>query len=455
MASTRSAQRSVPVDRSGEERPPPAPARPIINGVRPQVDCGRRPAKAAVGDLLAVEANAFADGHDELWCELRYRSESASKWTTVPMEDIGNDRWRALMPITELGPYRFAVRARIDRFATWRRDLRARAGAGQELGVELQAGAELLEEAAQRAKGTGQRLLTSVATELRSGKRGLESDVPEQAAALGWNGASALGDVVFSDDLLRQMGELGSAEQWAVSDTFRLVSEPAKARCSTWYELFPRSAARRCADATARSPTSRARLDYVEQHGLRRAVPAADPPHRARPAARAATGPRCRPGASPGSPWAIGGAPRAATARSIPSSAPSTDFRRPGGGSRGPRHRRGHRPGLPGLARPPVGQRAPRMVPPPARRHHPLRREPAQALRGHLPARLRDRPTGRRLWQRAARRRPVLDRAGRHGLPGRQPAHQAVRLLGVAHRVGQGRRIPRSSSWPRPSPGPA
>ena len=40
------------------------------------------------------------------------------------------------------------------------------------------------------------------------------------------------------------------------------------------------------------------------------------------------------------------------------------------------------------LARPPLGHRAPRVVPPPARRLHRLRREPAEEVPGHLPDQL-------------------------------------------------------------------
>ena len=79
---------------------------------------------------------------------------------------------------------------------------------------------------------------------------------------------------------------------------------------------------------------------------------------------------------------------------------------------------------------PPVGHRAPVLVRAPPRRHDPVRREPAQEVPGHLPARLRERglagPVGG-----ARRRLPLLDRHGRHDVPRRQPAHQGVRLLGV------------------------
>lgn len=75
-------------------RKTPAPPRVVIEHVRPQVDCGRRPAKATVGDLLAVEADIFADGHDLLRCEVRYRHELDAKWTSVLMTSLGNDRFR-------------------------------------------------------------------------------------------------------------------------------------------------------------------------------------------------------------------------------------------------------------------------------------------------------------------------------------------------------------------------
>ena len=86
--------------------------------------------------------------------------------------------------------------------------------------------------------------------------------------------------------------------------------------------------------------------------------------------------------------------------------------------------------------RPPVAEGAPGVVPAPPRRHAQVRREPAQALPGHLQRQLGLARTGEALWQ--ALRDVVLHwvEARRQGLPRRQPAHQAVRVLGVADRGG-------------------
>ncbi len=71
------------------------------------------------------------------------------------------------------------------------------------------------------------------------------------------------------------------------------------------------------------------------------------------------------------------------------------------------------------------------MVPSPAGRHYPLRRESPQALRGHLPVRFRRKRLAGPV-DRPPRGGPILGRSRRQGVPGGQPAHEAVRLLGMA-----------------------
>ncbi len=91
-------------------------SRPVVAGIRPQVDGGRRPAKACVGDLLAVEADAFVDGHEALWCELRWLAKRTRRAVHRTHERY-DDRWRVLpIAIGATGVYRFMVRARVDRF---------------------------------------------------------------------------------------------------------------------------------------------------------------------------------------------------------------------------------------------------------------------------------------------------------------------------------------------------
>ena len=136
----------------------------------------------------------------------------------------------------------------------------------------------------------------------------------------------------------------------------------------------------------------------------------------------------------------------AATPPSTRASARSTISTRSVARRRPARPRGGARSRLAVLARPPVGSRAPRVVPPPAGRHASSTREnPPKKYQDIYPLDF-ECEDWRGALARAARGHAVLDRSRRRDLPRRQPAHQDVRLLGMADR-----RSARASSWRRSS----
>ena len=69
------------------------------------------------------------------------------------MTPLINDRWQAEFPVTELGRYLFTIEGWVDHFETWSRQLAKRIQAGQDVAVELEVGARMIEEAATRATG--------------------------------------------------------------------------------------------------------------------------------------------------------------------------------------------------------------------------------------------------------------------------------------------------------------
>ena len=354
--------------------------RPIVSVLRPKVDCGRRPSKAAVGDTVRVEAEAFVEGHDVLTCDLLFRPDRAQKWSSVPMAAQGNDIWSGEFPVTTTGAYRFAVHAKVDRFLTWRRDLRARTEAGQDVTLELLVGAELIDAAAKRATSTAQRLLSLVAADLWTGVKGVEGDVSEEVAAERARPRSSSSSSPTSSE--RLMDRFCDPAHSVTSEAYSVVADREKARFSTWYEMFPRSASAE-PDRHGTFVDVRAKLPYVAHMGFD--VLYLPPIH---PIGR--TGRKGRDGAThaaagdPGSPWAIGA--KEGGHRERPSRA-RHDGGVPGLGDRGgcTWHRRGHRSRLPGLTRSSMGEGASGMVPSPSRREYPLRREPSETVRGHLP----------------------------------------------------------------------
>jgi starch synthase (maltosyl-transferring) len=264
-----------------------APARPIVEDVRPRVDDGRYDAKASIGAAVEVQADAFLDGHDKLLVDLRYRHDTERAWKTVPMRPLGNDRWAGEFLPKKLGRYRFAVRAEVDHYGTWLHDIQARSEAGQDLEVELEVGARIAEAAATHAKDDAQAKLREFAAQVRGGY------VPTSDSR----------DDARLAELIRRHHDAGAT---TTSETYGVRVERERARFSTWYELFPRSTGA-SADAHGTFIDVIDRLPYVRDLGAD--ILYLPPIHPIGATARKGRNgaPRSKPG-DVGSPWAIGAA---------------------------------------------------------------------------------------------------------------------------------------------------
>lgn len=201
--------------------------RVVIENVSPEIDAGRFPIKRTVGEQVVVEADVFADGHDALACILLYRQAHSEAWSLVAMTPLDNDRWRGSFPVTAVGVYRYTLQAWVDRFATWRRALRRRLEASQDITMELLVGADIVLEASQRAPETEAVQLRQWAAILQQAtRRGME------------------GQEVLEETLALLMARYPDTT-WATTYDRELtvVVDRTRARFSTWYELFPRSCA--------------------------------------------------------------------------------------------------------------------------------------------------------------------------------------------------------------------
>ncbi|MEA2239295.1 MAG: hypothetical protein QOC81_4019 [Thermoanaerobaculia bacterium] len=204
--------------------------RVVIEGVSPLVDDGRFPAKRAVGDVVQIEADIFADGHDLLSAVMLHRHESESEMAETPMTPLVNDRWRAEVTVKRLGFYFFSFEAWVDHFLTWHRDLRKRVDAGvtgNDLDVQLRIGLEMIRAAAARATDRDRKRLDHYIERLES------DDAPDEKVLDLWG------------DELPALMERNEERKFVTHDAAEHAIEvdPRRAAFSSWYELFPRSAA--------------------------------------------------------------------------------------------------------------------------------------------------------------------------------------------------------------------
>ena len=213
--------------------------RVVIEEVQPQVDCGRYPAKRILGDIVTVSAAVFGDGHDHVAGRMLYRHSGEDDWRSVPLEPLTNDLWSASFTVDKLGDWLYTIEAWVDHFDTWCADLRKRIGAQtasstshlsselQDIPLALRSGALLLNRTAQRAKGSDSKLLADAAANL---DRLAESN-------------AATYKFPFSEEIITlaaQYPDLTLATRY--HQELALWVDRERARYSTWYELFPRSA---------------------------------------------------------------------------------------------------------------------------------------------------------------------------------------------------------------------
>ena len=198
--------------------------RVVIEAVSPEIDAGAFPVKRVAGERLVVSADIFTDGHDEITAVLRFRKEGEEKWHEVSMKPLTNDRWEGVFSVEEIGLWHYTLQARIDRFGTWKKDLQKKFGAGQDVGVDLEIGAGLVEKATEGIpKGDG-KSLRAFANSLRESDR-------ERAVSL-----------AMSEELAALMERYPDRSIETVYErALPLMVDRKKALFSTWYEIFPRS----------------------------------------------------------------------------------------------------------------------------------------------------------------------------------------------------------------------
>lgn len=195
-----------------------------IESVSPVVEEGAYPAKTESDRDLRLAARIFTDGHEVLGAEVVWRRVGETAERRLPLLPEGNDFWSAQLRTPPCGRLYFRIEAWIDRFAGYRRELRAKHGARLPLDLELREGDELLQRCAER----GGPEIAAACAPLTERLQACQS--VEERVAL-WLAAQ-------TGELLRLVGP---REHLVRSREYPLEVERPLARFASWYELFPRS----------------------------------------------------------------------------------------------------------------------------------------------------------------------------------------------------------------------
>ncbi|WP_241015091.1 alpha-1,4-glucan--maltose-1-phosphate maltosyltransferase, partial [Burkholderia sp. Ac-20379] len=237
-----------------------------IERVEPSVDGGRFAAKRVVGEQVEVRATLIADGHAKLGAAVAWRAADETEWREAPLAPLGNDRWRAWIPLDRIGRHLFRILAWRDDWGSLVVDIGKKHAAGQDVALELQEARALLASAldagpgsksgkSKAAKGEAKRdakPATQSATKLDVKPDPQLAPRPTDAALAD---VRRLADEFDAADAAGQLALVLAAPSAAIYAALgrrtALTQDPAvypieaerrAARFSSWYEMFPRSA---------------------------------------------------------------------------------------------------------------------------------------------------------------------------------------------------------------------
>ncbi len=133
------------------------------------------------------------------------------------------------------GRHRYTIEAWTDRFGTWRRDLIKRAQAGQNVDLELQEGAALLEGQLKKIPASERRMVRGAIQTLRADRthETTSEEDPRYLAAI---------DERLYRVVLDHPDRSGST---SYAPILELTVDRERARFGAWYEFFPRSTGKR------------------------------------------------------------------------------------------------------------------------------------------------------------------------------------------------------------------
>ena len=199
--------------------------RVVIDFVSPKINNGEFFIKRVVNEIVNVDAHVIADGHDVIAASVLYKHESASKWQEVRMQPTFNNEWKAAFTVEKQGFYTYKVEGWVDYALNWQHGIERKIDDHQQVNSELLEGIAFLKDISKKAIESEKEYLDHLA-KIFSDKKKYDESIKEAAS-----------------EKLHQIFLKYPAKILAnTSDDYKVYVDRLKARFSTWYEFFPRSA---------------------------------------------------------------------------------------------------------------------------------------------------------------------------------------------------------------------
>lgn len=200
-------------------------SRIVVENVAPQINGGNIPIKRVVDEIVNITADVLVDGHDVIQASLLYKHESEKKWSEIRMSPTFNDEFSASFQTTKQGFYAYKIEGWVDYALNWQHGIQRKIDDYQHVNSEFLEGAVLLENTLPKVNEDDKNYLLRLIFIFKNGEtynEAIKEAVSERLHSIFKH---------HPDKILTQS-----------SQEFKVYVDRKKARFSTWYEFFPRSA---------------------------------------------------------------------------------------------------------------------------------------------------------------------------------------------------------------------
>ncbi|NVJ89698.1 MAG: alpha-1,4-glucan--maltose-1-phosphate maltosyltransferase [Flavobacteriaceae bacterium] len=201
-------------------------SRIVIENVAPQINNGDIFIKRVVNEVVNVTADVLVDGHDVLQANVLYKHKTAKKWNSVRMHLTENDEYTASFITEKQGFYNYKIEGWVDYALNWQHGIHRKIDDYQHVNSELLEGAALLEKIVDGITGDDKKYIEYL-IEIFKNKDNYGEAIKE----------------AVSERLTTIFRENPEKLLTHTTKEFQVYVDREKARFSTWYEFFPRSAA--------------------------------------------------------------------------------------------------------------------------------------------------------------------------------------------------------------------
>ncbi len=200
----------------------------VVDYVSPTLNNGEFPIKRVVNEIVHVNAYVLADGHDLIGASVLFKHESDSEWTELRMNPSYDNEWHISFTVEKQGFYDYKVTGWVDHALNWQHGIIRKIEDHQQVSSELLEGVGFIDAIIERVSDFDRGYLEHLQN-IFTNKDLYDNAVSEARS-------DRLNHIFYSYPVKKLVNS---------SKVFQIYVDRLRARFSTWYEFFPRSASKK------------------------------------------------------------------------------------------------------------------------------------------------------------------------------------------------------------------